>query len=311
MAPQYGSVLLVLIFYLTDFRLVSFIPKPAFSSLLILAFEDLVTTWLIQSYKKTKQKWEWMVTPLILVLTFIVGLLNAIFLGIALSTFIFVASFYRAGVIKFLGSGLTARSTIERGNREANWLDQNGDLIQVLVLQNYLFFGNAQSILSYISTMFESEVGLDVETNVPLPPHPIHLIIDFTIVSGMDTSAIDVLGEIVTTCQNNKCRLYFAGVSHSLRSDFAYAGLKPEAKSFSFQPDLELALGKAEDSLLKEVFHVFEIEEHDADVRRRARSVSNADDGFRYALAKIDEQVLLLDSWCFFIQHHIRKRLTS
>ena len=50
-APQYGSFALLGIFYLTDFQLVRFIPKPAFSCLLVLAFLDMVSTWLIGSYR--------------------------------------------------------------------------------------------------------------------------------------------------------------------------------------------------------------------------------------------------------------------
>ena len=38
------------------------------------------------------------------------------------------------------------RSTIERGVRDIDWLDQNGDLIQICVLQGYVFFGNAQEL---------------------------------------------------------------------------------------------------------------------------------------------------------------------
>ena len=38
LAPQMGSVLLLFCFYLTSFQVVSYVPKPAFSSLLVLAF---------------------------------------------------------------------------------------------------------------------------------------------------------------------------------------------------------------------------------------------------------------------------------
>jgi len=37
-APQLGSILFLSVFYLTDFRIISVIPKPAFSSLLVLAW---------------------------------------------------------------------------------------------------------------------------------------------------------------------------------------------------------------------------------------------------------------------------------
>jgi MFS superfamily sulfate permease-like transporter len=88
-----GSVLLLSIVYFTNYELVSFIPKTAFSSLLVLAFIDMISNWFIKSYFKTEEKMEWLVVPLIVVLAFVVGLLQAVFLGIAMSTFLFVASF--------------------------------------------------------------------------------------------------------------------------------------------------------------------------------------------------------------------------
>lgn len=125
---------------------------------------------------------------------------------------------------------------------------------------------------------------------IPLPPSPLFIIIDFTIVSGIDTSAIDLLRETIILCKDNHCRLFLSGMSQSLRSSLIYAGVKPDA-TFSFQPDLEAALGKAEDGILDSVFHVVEQTEHSVGLRRRERALSNGDLGFRYALDKIDEHV--------------------
>jgi hypothetical protein len=93
LAPQLGAALLLLVFYFTDFALVQFIPKTAFSSLLLLSSIDMLSYWCIQSYVKTEQKLEWFVVPFIVILAFAFGLLQSVFIGIAISTFIFVASF--------------------------------------------------------------------------------------------------------------------------------------------------------------------------------------------------------------------------
>jgi MFS superfamily sulfate permease-like transporter len=132
----------------------------------------------------------------------------------------------------------TLRSTIERGHREAAWLDQHGDLIQILVLQNYLFFGNAQSLLSYITSMFDDSDGNDSQDLVAIPPAPLHIIMDFAIVSGMDTSAVDLLQETITLCKNHQCRLFLSGMSQTLQFNLLYAGIKPDGKTLYFQPDL-------------------------------------------------------------------------
>jgi len=209
-------VILLLLFYITKFELVCYIPKIAFSSLLVLSSIDLTNSWLVQSFKKTPDRAEWMVTPIIVVCALMVGLLPAVFFGIALSTFIFVAAFYRSGVVKFLATGedpvaqssiinssphtesdwtlflscdsvmtgLTVRSTIERGERDSHLLDHNGDLIQILVLQNYLFFGNASSCFDYVTTMFDESPEFDHISIISSTPR--YLIIDFVLVTGMD-----------------------------------------------------------------------------------------------------------------------------
>lgn len=99
-APQLGSVLLLLMGYVTNFEIVCYVPKQAFSSVLILACIDMLLSWCVKSYKRTNDKHEWLVVPLIVLFSFMVGLLSAVFLGLALSTFFFVASFFRTGVGK-------------------------------------------------------------------------------------------------------------------------------------------------------------------------------------------------------------------
>ena len=99
--------------------------------MLVLAFIDMIYTWFYKSYFKTKDKSEWMVVPMIVVCAFTVGLLSAVFLGIAFSTFLFVAAFFRSGVVKYVADGIAIQSTIERTFKSSEWLNENGDLIQV------------------------------------------------------------------------------------------------------------------------------------------------------------------------------------
>jgi len=147
-APQYGSIILLVGFYLMDFEVVKYIPKTAFSSLLVLGAVDTLTVWFFGAFHKTQDLAEWLVVPMIAAFSLFVGFLNAVFLGIGISMFVFVAAFFRVGVVKFNATGLEIRSRIERSMAQSMWLNDNGDLIQVMVLQNYLFFGNASSILS-------------------------------------------------------------------------------------------------------------------------------------------------------------------
>lgn len=203
-----------------------------------------------------QQKTEWLVVPLIVVFAFVVGLLNAVFLGIAMSTFIFVAAFFRSGVVKYIANGISVRSTIERPPNAAEWLDTNGELIQVLVLQNYLFFGNASSILAYISSMFEEPDPLI--DPIFVPPIPKIVILDLTLVTGMDTSSVDVFKDILNLTSSRDCKLFLAGLSRGLIQTMALSGLKADkankrsARKLRFFLDLDAAVGKSEDMLLQQ-----------------------------------------------------------
>lgn len=106
-APQYGSAILLAYFYFSDFVIVGYIPKVAFSSLLVLSALEMLSTWFVKSFIKIDHKAEWIVVPIIIVFSYVIGMLESVALGVALSTFIFVAAFYRSGVVKFTANGET------------------------------------------------------------------------------------------------------------------------------------------------------------------------------------------------------------
>lgn len=290
-APQLFSVVFLSVFYFTNFQMVVFIPKPAFSSVLILAFIDIMDGWFIKSYQKTKNKVEWLVNPFIVATAFGVGLLSSVFLGIAMSTFFFVASFYQSGVVKYAANAAAVRSTIERELHIARWLDTNGDLLQILVLQSYLFFGNATSVLNYVSSMFEGSAnqevdGLDEFTS----PFPKIIILDFSLVPGMDSSAVDVMADLLAVCSRHDCKLFLSGISPSMQRTLQLGGVEPDKstrnraqKKLRMFPDLDSAVGKAEDLLINVVYwpsHEF--------LRHGGQDVKKT--GFLRCLSIIDEQ---------------------
>jgi STAS domain len=181
----------------------------------------------------------------------------------------------------------------------------NACLIQILVLQNFLFFGNSQSVLQYVMTMFEeptSEAEDDDslfamtggEAPIMMPLKPRYVVIDFAIVTGLDISAVDILREISALCSNHGCRLIFSGLSPSLKSKVIYGGISPNR---AFASDLESALITAEDLLINNQsgLRVKDISEQ----RETNRTDSYAGDGFILALQKIDQQVCTCAEMCY------------
>lgn len=137
----------------------------------------------------------------------------------------------------------------------------------------------------------DSVAAFELEMNqLPTSFVPKYIIIDFSMVSGMDTSAVDLFQEIVSLCREHKCTIFFSGTTVNLRSLMIYAGIQGSSEHVRYIGDLETALAKAEDGLLSRTFHLEEKDTKESEQRRRARSVSIAEDGFVYALKKIDEQ---------------------
>jgi MFS superfamily sulfate permease-like transporter len=257
-SPQYFSVVLLLVaFYSSGFELIRFIPKTAFSSLLVLSAADNIVTWFIKPMSKMDNLLEWSVVPFIVMFSLLVGFLNAVILGIGVSTFLFVTDFFRVGVVKYDASGLEIRSRIERSLVQSVWLDTHGDNLRVLVLQNYLFFGNASSVLRYIETMFEDiPMMKSIHLAYPIPPVPVVLVLDLSLITGMDTSAVDVFMDIWRSCKINDCNLYLCGLSPRLKKTFAKGGMRPDTKgprktrTLLYFSDIDHGLGRAEDVLI-------------------------------------------------------------
>ncbi|GKY97142.1 hypothetical protein MPSEU_000672600 [Mayamaea pseudoterrestris] len=285
-APQYGSIILLFAVYCINFSLVRFVPKTAFSALLVLGAVDTLVVWFIGAFRKTQDLAEFIVVPIIVMFSLWIGFLKAILLGFALSTFVFVAAFFRVGVVKFSSTGIEIRSRIERPLNQSMWLDTHGDLIQVLVLQNYLFFGNASSILNYIATMFEEvDESTPDRFDVCLPPIPKILLIDLSLITGMDTSTLDIFKEIRAMCTAHDCQLFLSGLSSRMRAGLALGGVVPDKRARGkkrmtlFFTDLDTALGKAEDLLIQ----------YEMVVTTTSDRFRSSASGFGHALRQIDE----------------------
>ena len=75
----------------------------------------------------------------------------------------------------------------------------------------------------------------------------------------------------------------------SLKSKLVPNGATSKSMGFRFLPDLESALGRAENGLLKSVMKVEEYEMK----RLHRRRLSMDEDGFEYSLRQIDQQVCM------------------
>lgn len=133
----------------------------------------------------------------------------------------------------------------------------------------------------------------DGETSLTLPPLPKFVILDMALVTGIDTSTVDVIKDILNLCVNHNCKLFLSGMSANFRSVLAHAGVKPlsgerSERMMRFFNSLDTALGKAEDMLLE-----VPLQEKPQSIRKLLSL--GEDSGFQVALNCIDAQVSARD----------------
>jgi hypothetical protein len=120
---------------------------------------------------------------------------------------------------------------------------------------------------------------------IDLPPLPKILLIDLSLITGMDTSATDIFGDIKKLCITNDCKLFLSGLSQRMRTGLALGGLVADRRRAGskgmtrFFSDLDTALGKAEDLLVQ-------YEMKDISLPRTMRSGAS---GFELSLMQIDD----------------------
>jgi STAS domain len=117
--------------------------------------------------------------------------------------------------------------------------------------------------------------------------HP--LLLTWHSVTGMDTSTVSIVSDILNLCQRHDCKLFLSGMSPELRSVLAHAGVKPlggerSDRKLRFFTTLDAAIGKAEDLLLEGHF-----QERPPSLRKLLSL--GEESGFHFALARVDEQV--------------------
>jgi len=134
-----------------------------------------------------------------------VGFTQGIILGIILSNIFFVVMYARRPVIRSLYTGSQLRSTVHRLYRQQKFLDKVGHQISVIKLQGFIFFGTVNQLNEHTRIFLKG------------PSQIRFLILDFSLISGIDYSAMEAFQTIT--------RKLIVSATHII-----FCGLGPEAK---------------------------------------------------------------------------------
>lgn len=168
------------------------------------------------------------------------GYLLGVVLGVIGACLLFAFSYSRIGVVRRHLTRAQFSSNVERSPVEAKLLREHGDRIHVFWLSGFIFFGSSNGLFEQVRRTLDAHRG----------EAPVFLILDFSAVPGLDTSAVLSLVKLRNYCEERATILVFSGLTGQMLNSFEAAGFFGPASRHKVFPERNDALEWCEDALL-------------------------------------------------------------
>lgn len=232
-----GVLTLVILFAGT--RLAGFIPVPILGGLLLFMGVSLLFNWVVKSRRRLGIG-DYLLILAIFLVAVRFGYAAGVLVGVVAASVMFAVTYSRVRVVKHELSGSEFSSTVDRPLEQASELRRHGDRIHILWLQGYVFFGSAYNLLEEIKRRVESR-----ETAVGW------IILDFHMVSGLDSSAIYSFVRLKQFAEDHDLKLVLTGLPAAVETAMRRQKVLVERDTVVRQfPDLDFALEWCEEALL-------------------------------------------------------------
>ena len=151
--PGVVSLLALTAFASAKFAGIGLVPKFVFTGILASEGLMMLDRFFITPYKLAGPA-EWMAVAVIALIAFF-NIVYGFLVGVVISMLLYSLRFYRTGCVKLTGTGLTIRSTVDRGDAQADWLSSHGEKIRVVQLRGAVAFANVAVVLDIVADMLE------------------------------------------------------------------------------------------------------------------------------------------------------------
>jgi sulfate permease, SulP family len=168
------------------------------------------------------------------------GYLTGVLAGLVCACMLFTMSYARLGVVRRHATRALVSSHVVRSPETADYLRTNGDAIQLYWLSGYIFFGSSEGIFEKV----RADIAASASQRVS------HVILDFGLVSGADSSALLSLAKLCSLCAQHGAALVFCSLSPANRAVLERGGFltgKSPVRTFA---DLQIALAWCEEQVL-------------------------------------------------------------
>jgi len=191
--------------------ILSYIPRFVLGGLLIYLGFDQCRRWLVESWSRlSRVEHLSLVAIAIIIVTW--GFIAGVLIGIVIGCATFAMTAARVSPIKCRFDGTEYRSSLDRGGEDRAILIANGDDIQGLVLQSYLFFGSANRVYDHVKSLLRKMTRTRF------------LIFDFSAVTGADSSAAYSFLQIKRHAADRNVAIILVGVCPGAESALRASG---------------------------------------------------------------------------------------
>ncbi len=239
---RFTGLIAASIFGLTIFygaALLPLIPKMIIEGLLIYLGLTFLVQWVFESRHQLPLT-EFLILLLILFVIVSIGLLQGVLVGVLATAVLFALNYSQINIVRNVLSGKTYQSTVERASHYQDYLQENGDLLYIIKLQGFIFFGTAHSLYRQIKDRVD-----DRQLSKPR-----FVILDFRFVSGIDSSALNSFIRLRHQAEQGGYNLLFADLSPDVQQKLKRGGILVDDSVVLEYPDSDHAVEWCEEALL-------------------------------------------------------------
>ncbi len=217
--------------------ILGYVPNLILGGMLFFVGIDFLYSWLYQTWF-SMPRFDYGIVVLIALLINTLGFLPGVGIGLALAVVLFVIQYSRTRAVRHSLTAVSYQSSVDRTRLDTRMLQRHGDWLYILELQGFIFFGTANQVLAEIRTHLEQPGCFQA---------PRFIILDFRLVSGVDSSAAFSFAKIKRLAQARDIRLVLTHTTPNIQKQLK-KDLPPE--NFPYFPDLDHGIEWCEEQML-------------------------------------------------------------
>lgn len=183
---------------------------------------------------------EWVLTGVMTLVIINFGYFMGVVVGVIGACLMFALNYSRIGVIRRHLTRQEFSSNVERSPEQSRLLREEGKRMHVFWLSGFIFFGSSNGLFERIKR------AIELQREKPVG----YVVLDFSAVPGLDTSAVLSLVKLRNFCEDNNVTLGFSGLSESMRVSFERAGFFGSTRPHQVFGSRNEAIEWCEDMLL-------------------------------------------------------------